>query len=209
MATTAIRLTRAQRFRGHRRSGRQRRRRGRTAVDGGLTRAPGGRTVTLTGAVARPSIRDAAIPEGTSCCSTASRSARRAALRRARSDHARNMSNEVPVVRDLPADLSHRAARLLPGLAGGDVAGLPPAGWPCRHPQLRAHRADEHVREPRGAADRDARRAHALAAASSSRTSTASSRSRTTRAAAVPTARTSTSCCARCRTTPATRTSAA
>ena len=99
---------------------------------------------------------------------------------------------------------AHRARPTTsPRVERGDVARLPASRRPGRHAQLRADRADEHVREPRVAADRDDRRVHAVLAARSSRTSTASSRSRTTRAAAAPTARTSRSCCGRCRTTPA------
>ena len=133
-----------------------------TAVDAGLSlEAPGGRTVTLSGAVT-PGHRFAtrAIPEGD--VRAAVRTADRHVARHCggRSDHAPEHEQRRAGRARSPGRSPHRAARLLPGLAGGDVAGLPPARRPRRHAQLRAHRPDQHVREPRVAADRDDRRVH-------------------------------------------------
>src|SRR6478735_3778588 len=82
-----------------------------TAVDAGLTlEAPGGRTVTLTGAVT-PGHRFAtrAIPEGTFVLHYGQPIGTSRGIAEGDPITLRNMSNEVPVVRDLPADL-HIAA---------------------------------------------------------------------------------------------------
>ena len=73
-----------------------------------------------------------------------------------------NMSNDVPVVRELDARPAQRGARLRARGRARDVHGLPPPGRPRRHPQLGADRADQHVRGARGRADRHGRRVHAL-----------------------------------------------
>ena len=135
-----------------------------TAVDAGLSlEAPGGRTVTLTGAVT-PGHRFAtrAIPEGTFVLQYGQPIGTSRGIAEGDPITLRNMSNEVPVVRDLPADLHIAPPDYFPASQVRDVAGLPPAGWPRRHAQLRADRADQHVREPRGAADCDDRRVHAV-----------------------------------------------
>ena len=78
-----------------------------TAVDAGLTlEAPGGRTVTLTGAVT-PGHRFAtrAIPEGTFVLQYGQPIGTSRGIAEGDPITLRNMSNEVPVVRDLPADL--------------------------------------------------------------------------------------------------------
>ena len=82
-----------------------------TAVDAGLSlEAPGGRTVTLTGAVT-PGHRFAtrAIPEGTFVLQYGQPIGTSRGIAEGDPITLRNMSNEVPVVRDLPADL-HIAA---------------------------------------------------------------------------------------------------
>lgn len=78
-----------------------------TAVDAGLTlEAPGGHTVTLTGAVT-PGHRFAtrAIPEGTFVLQYGQPIGTSRGIAEGDPITLRNMSNEVPVVRDLPADL--------------------------------------------------------------------------------------------------------
>lgn len=78
-----------------------------TAVDAGLTlEAPGGRTVTLTGSVT-PGHRFAtrAIPEGTFVLQYGQPIGTSRGIAEGDPITLRNMSNEVPVVRDLPADL--------------------------------------------------------------------------------------------------------
>ncbi len=78
-----------------------------TAVDAGLTlEAPGGRAVTLTGAVT-PGHRFAtrAIPEGTFVLQYGQPIGTSRGISQGDPITLRNMSNEVPVVRDLPADL--------------------------------------------------------------------------------------------------------
>ena len=78
-----------------------------TAVDSGLAlEAPGGRTVTLTGAVT-PGHRFAtrAIPEGTFVLQYGQPIGTSRGIAEGDPITLKNMSNEVPVVRDLPADL--------------------------------------------------------------------------------------------------------
>jgi altronate hydrolase len=78
-----------------------------TAVDAGLTlEAPGARTVTLTGAVT-PGHRFAtrAIPEGAFVLQYGQPIGTSRGIAEGDPITLRNMSNEVPVVRDLPADL--------------------------------------------------------------------------------------------------------
>ena len=99
-----------------------------------------------------------------------------------------NMSNDVPVVRDLDPQLSTPPPGYVPEAERRHVPRVPSPRRPRRHAQLHADRADQHVREPRGDADCDDRGVHRVLARALPATSTASSRSRTTRAAAAPTA---------------------
>ena len=66
----------------------------------------------------------ARFPPAPSSCSTGSRSARRAASPKATRSRVRNMNNDVPVVRDLPADLHTPAPALTPVASCRPGAGI-------------------------------------------------------------------------------------
>ena len=59
-----------------------------------------------------------------------------------------NMSNDVPVVRDLDPGLSTPPPDYVPEAERRTFRGFRRPDGRVGHPQLRAHRADQHVREP-------------------------------------------------------------
>jgi hypothetical protein len=74
-----------------------------------------------------------------------------------------NLSNEVPLVRDLPEGLHTSRPNYVPELDRAR-SWVFADRWTRGNPELRAPRADKHVREPRGDADRYAGGVHALVA---------------------------------------------
>ena len=112
--------------------------------------------------------------------------------RRRRPDHRREHEQRRAGRARSAGRPAHAGAALSCDVRAADLARISAQGRTRRDAQLPAHRPDQHVREPRVAADRDARRVHAPQPREASPTSTASSRFRTTRDAAARTARTST-----------------